>query len=158
MKQCIDCGYPSVTKRCPECLRLFKRRRHKEWRDANREHVRAYGKTSMRRYRENMPLEKMARLAEYQRGYNAKRFQIVLNHYGAFCACCGETELKFLSVDHINNDGYARRKSGEHASGQPLIGQIIRDNFPDIFQILCMNCNHGKSRNDGVCPHKSRKV
>ena len=158
MKQCIDCGAVSERKRCSECKRLHKLKIHKAWRDANREHVRTYSKESMRRYRENQPPEKMTRLATRQRAYNARRYQMVLDHYGAKCACCGEREPKFLSIDHINNDGYQRRKDGDHGSGQRLVGYIIRESYPDDFQILCMNCNHGKSRNGGVCPHKSLKV
>jgi ABC-type uncharacterized transport system substrate-binding protein len=31
---------------------------------------------------------------------------------------------------------------------------LARNGYPSGFQILCMNCNHGKSRNGGVCPHQ----
>lgn len=84
----------------------------------------------------------------------------VYKHYGNICACCGETESKFLSIDHVNNDGAKHRKeiwtsASRRSSGSHLYRWIIKNNYPDGFQLLCMNCNHGKSRNDGICPHKT---
>ena len=29
----------------------------------------------------------------------------VFDHYGWVCACCGEAEPLFLTIDHVNNDG-----------------------------------------------------
>ncbi len=81
--------------------------------------------------------------------------------YGGFrCRCCGETEEKFLSIDHINNDGAEHRRelgynsgNGKGASSKTL--KWLKDNgFPSGFQVLCMNCNVGKARNGGVCPHQ----
>jgi hypothetical protein len=80
---------------------------------------------------------------------------IVYAHYGNICVCCGETNPFFLTVDHVNNDGNKDLNSkGNRMSGTSLYLRIIKDNFPDNFQILCMNCNFGKARNKGVCPHK----
>ncbi len=84
-----------------------------------------------------------------------KRRQIILNHYSnntIQCACCGEKEIKFLSIDHINNDGAAHKK--EIGGFGYLYTWIIKNNFPEDFQVLCMNCNFGKRMNGGICPHK----
>lgn len=79
--------------------------------------------------------------------------------YGGYkCACCGETEPKFLSFDHIENNGCKMRKNGQPLGGESFYLWLIRNDFPKDYQVLCMNCNHGKSRNGGICPHKSRKV
>lgn len=75
----------------------------------------------------------------------------VLSHYGAICACCGETQEKFLSVDHVNNDGNLHRKSLKRTSIMPW---IIKHNFPSSLQILCHNCNMAKALY-GQCPHKT---
>jgi hypothetical protein len=80
--------------------------------------------------------------------------QFVLDHYGAKCACCGEMEPLFLTIDHVNNDGAARRK--EHGVGLRLYKWIVKHNFPSDFQILCFNCNCGRYHNGGVCPHHGR--
>lgn len=78
----------------------------------------------------------------------------VYNHYSNFdikCNCCGEKEILFLSLDHINNDGYKHRKNISNNT----LGWIIKNNFPPIFQLLCMNCNHGKMRTKSkICPHQ----
>lgn len=75
---------------------------------------------------------------------------MVLDQYGGQCACCGLAEPLFLTVDHINNDGAAhRRKIGPHG----IYKWLIQNRFPNGFQLLCFNCNCGRARNGGVCPH-----
>jgi hypothetical protein len=80
--------------------------------------------------------------------------------YGGKCNCCGESNPLFLTIDHVNNDGYKirpRNKKGNY--GSPFSGhyykQIIKAGFPKDLQLLCWNCNCGKARNKGVCPHKT---
>ena len=87
------------------------------------------------------------------RDYQKKVQNIVYDYYGNKCNCCGETERLFLSLDHVNNDGNKEKNRNTYS----ICLKIIRDNFPNKFQILCMNCNHGKSRNNGICPHKLSK-
>jgi hypothetical protein len=84
----------------------------------------------------------------------------VFEAYGGFkCACCGETEPLFLSIDHIDNNGSEMRRNGIHGRSGTQFYQWLRKNgFPDGFQVLCMNCNVGKHRNGGVCPHQSSKA
>jgi hypothetical protein len=77
--------------------------------------------------------------------------QEVLTHYGAVCACCGESHCKFLTIDHIYGGGNKHRR---------MIGKssiniwLVQNNFPEGYQLLCYNCNCGKYHNDGVCPHE----
>lgn len=88
--------------------------------------------------------------------YRLKHKRIVFNHYG-ICQCCGESNLGFLTIDHINNDGAQHRKEifGKKTSGGPLYHWIIKNNFPQDLQSLCYNCNCGKqSSNLNLCPHK----
>lgn len=94
--------------------------------------------------------------AEYARNYRENLKSLVYAAYGNKCACCGETEEKFLSIDHVNNDGYVFRNGRSHWPGTQMYQYIVSRNFPEEFQLLCMNCNFGKSRNNGVCPHQSR--
>jgi len=79
----------------------------------------------------------------------------VLLHYGNKCSCCGETEPYFLAIDHINNDGAKRR-----IFGNKFYTWIVKNNYPQDLQLLCHNCNYGKYRNGGICPHETafRKV
>lgn len=72
--------------------------------------------------------------------------------YGGKCSCCGEQNIQFLCVDHINNDGNKHRKE---LGGKNFYSWLEKHGFPqDRFQLLCYNCNFGKQVNKGVCPHK----
>ncbi len=79
----------------------------------------------------------------------------VLDHYGRKCACpgCSETNPIFLTIDHINNDGNVQRKK---VSQHRLPRWLVENNFPDGYQLLCWNCNCGKHRNKGICPHLTK--
>jgi len=76
----------------------------------------------------------------------------LINYYGSKCNCCGETEEKFLTIDHINNDGGIHRKKRGRCSTQ-MYRWIIKNNYPTSLQILCWNCNSAKQYH-GICPHK----
>lgn len=80
----------------------------------------------------------------------------VLAAYGGACKCCGETQPKFLHVDHTNNDGAAHRK--QLGSGGTRIYTWLRKNgFPqEGFQLLCGNCNWAKGHY-GECPHETER-
>jgi hypothetical protein len=84
----------------------------------------------------------------------------VYDHYGGHkCSCCGESIKEFLTLDHIENDGADHRRSlgkGSAGSGHSLYRWIIKNKFPNIFQVMCMNCNWGKRMNNGICPHKTQ--
>lgn len=76
--------------------------------------------------------------------------------YGGACCCCGETEPKFLSVEHVNGDGAAHRKViGE--GGKTLCNFLRRNGYPkDGYSLLCYNCNCAKGF-FGVCPHETTR-
>jgi len=80
----------------------------------------------------------------------------IISHYtkGCMaCVCCGVTGLKFLTIDHINNDGKLDRMPGSK-----FYNWIIENNYPSNLQVLCWNCNMGKNLNNGKCPHKTPKT
>lgn len=89
-----------------------------------------------------------------------KYIDLIFNHYGRKCACCGEAEILFLTLDHIHNNGAEHRREigpGNSKKGTNGIGfyrWVVQNNYPDFLQTLCSNCNHGKHRNGGECPHK----
>ena len=84
----------------------------------------------------------------------------VYNHYSNYdikCNCCGEKHIEFLSIDHINNDGYIHRKTVR--GGSEFIRWLVSNNFPPGFQILCMNCNCSKGRDkEHLCVHQKELV
>lgn len=84
------------------------------------------------------------------RRYHLALRRSVLEHYGNKCVCCGESEYKFLSMDHIGGGGVKHRKQIN-----TNIYQWLKVNkFPKGFQPLCYNCNCAKGFY-GSCPHNN---
>jgi hypothetical protein len=84
----------------------------------------------------------------------------VLSHYSGGtpkCACCGEREIDFLTIDHVNGGGSAHRRSLGGARGSGIYPWLRRNDYPDGFQVLCMNCNFAKGKY-GTCPHQRHKA
>jgi hypothetical protein len=128
MPKCGRCGFeglPKHRKRCDGC-----RRTQTDWKRDFPERNRA----SFKKYRDRLKKE-------------------VYDHYGHSCKCCGESNPFFLTLDHINNDGYKQGRRGKAIATWHR--EIIKAGFPTDLQTLCMQCNCGKARNKGVCPHVS---
>lgn len=92
----------------------------------------------------------------YKRRYN-KVIDIILGRYGKVCCCCGIADLKFLTIDHIHGGGTQHRKEIGVDGGVNFYRYLIEQGLPDGYQTLCFNCNVGKYRNNGICPHKEKK-
>lgn len=79
----------------------------------------------------------------------------VLSHYSKGrmkCACCKESEIKFLAIDHLNGGGRKEcQKLGRR--GISFYMWLKKNNYPKGYQILCHNCNLAKGFY-GKCPHK----
>ena len=72
------------------------------------------------------------------------------------CACCDETIIEFLALDHINNDGAKDRAKG--LSGKNIYSYVKKRNYPKGFRVLCHNCNQAKGHSkDNICPHKRKQ-
>ena len=121
-------------------------------------------KRTARLYHNHSP-EKKAEIRRQENQYaRSKRAAIkdaVFAQYGGYrCACCGETEKSFLTLDHINNDGaeFRRMLVGTQARGGGYVTYrwLVLHEFPEGFQVLCANCQHGKRMNGGICPHQVR--
>jgi hypothetical protein len=147
------------------------------WRAANQERVREMTKVQWRRRRARrisagvcqecagpMPEGKTRGLcavcapirAGLARQFYHRLKATVFAHYGSRCACCGESEPLFLSVDHVNGHTVPMRE--RIGRGYRTYKDIINSGFPDDIRILCINCNFGRERNGGVCPHDTARV
>lgn len=78
----------------------------------------------------------------------------IVDHYGACCACCGETQYEFLTIDHVNNDG-AVHKRVVGRDTYSVLRWIKANDFPNSIQILCYNCNCVRNTY-GYCPHQKQ--
>ena len=80
--------------------------------------------------------------------------QVFDSYGGRFCRCCGEKEMKFLTIDHINGGGCRHLKELAR-SGTTLYNWLKKNKFPDGFRVLCFNCNSGRKL--GPCPHEEKQ-
>jgi hypothetical protein len=148
---------------CRDCTK----RRVEAWTEQSKDHVREYASADYAANRE----DRIRQATEWNREHPERRRKTALAHYykmqhqaimaygGYRCACCGETEPLFLSLDHVNNDGKAHRMKLGTLGGTKLYKWLRENEWPEGFQVLCMNCNQGRHRNGGTCPHKDpRKV
>jgi hypothetical protein len=79
---------------------------------------------------------------------------LVLEHYGSVCACCGESRLVFLSIDHIGGGGNKHRQT---LPGGCMIYRFLKKTgYPQGYQVLCWNCNWAKHIL-GTCPHQTER-
>ena len=77
--------------------------------------------------------------------------------YGGTCKCCGEEDIEFLVMDHIDGDGADRKKNGEPKLGEAFYKWIIDNKFPDHLQTLCHNCNWSKGTGT-MCHHQRLRL
>jgi hypothetical protein len=136
MKYCSNCGrserevdFLERRTKCYECRKEDRKEWARQNPERNRELVRA----------------------AHERNYPKLRREVFL-HYGKgslVCRCCGEKEESFLTLDHLEGGGTKHRKSGEFS-----YRRLKKSGYPSGYQILCFNCNWGRYKNGGICPHK----
>lgn len=71
----------------------------------------------------------------------------VLTHYAGGspkCVRCGYSDLRALTLDHINGGGAAHRREVT-GGGTGVYNWAKRNSYPPIFQVLCQNCNSIKA-------------
>lgn len=105
------------------------REKHKQHYQANRAHILAQSK---------------------ERSLSLK-LQAFAAYGGVYCQCCGETEVCFLTIDHIHGKTAAQKK--KEGEGSSFYQWLKRNQYPAGYQTLCFNCNLGRGFNGGICPH-----
>lgn len=161
---CINCGdsYLRKNKRqklCRKCqataLRERKRSYAANYRKKFPEKVRFAIRRAMRKRRNYYRLK----LRENNRKYSKSVKHSVFDHYshGTFaCACCGESNLDFLTLDHVNGGGTKERIAifgRPNSAGTRFFKWLINSGFPSGYQILCANCNMSKGAH-AACVHQ----
>ena len=118
---------------CPYCIACEKRLHDAFYRKksaVNRQYYRDASKAENRRLRED-----------------------VIRAYGGECACCGESEYEFMSVDHINCGGIRHIRSLGLKTQQQFYRWLRQNSYPEGFRILCHNCNQSYGHY-AYCPHE----
>ncbi len=153
-----------------------------EWKAAHRDDVNAGARKYQALHREEIQPKRAVyraahreELSARQRDYNAAHSEArkqynkesrqkmkleVLQHYSNLdipcCACCGESIIEFLCIDHLNGNGNVHRKEIGSSHGRNMYRWLKQNNFPPGFQVLCWNCNTAKGLY-GQCPHQREK-
>ncbi len=70
----------------------------------------------------------------------------MLKAYGGRCALCLNDNKLVLVIDHVHDNGYQRRHSGQDKTGIALYRQLRSRGWPREYQLLCANCNLHKER------------
>lgn len=131
----------------------------KAYRAANKSRIAAwkkkYAETHVRVYKPRPPEQRQKFLEKQKLWRLATRLRVIDNYSKGKrrCNCCGEKDIRFLSIDHINNGGNKHKREIGTRSSSQLCAWLVKNGFPEGFQILCFNCNCGKGIH-GVCPHK----
>jgi hypothetical protein len=137
---CTECGNPdpcATSKLCKSCMR---------------DKSAAYRKEHLDQIR------KLDREGA-QRRLQQRRLAVI-EHYGNKCACCGVSNIVFLTIDHIGGGGNAQRRElsydGKSCSTMRMYTWIQQHHYPTTFRVLCHNCNYAEAH--GGCPHKRKHV
>lgn len=141
-----------LNRRCHDCRRQADRDRYaanpeagrestRRWRAADPEASRKATRESMRRWMAANP----EAVRDHGRRWYVTYKSPVFDHYGHECTCCGTSER--LTIDHVNGDGKAHRE--QLRGGSPALYRwLIKNDFPEGFQVLCLRCNQSKSNGD----------
>ncbi len=119
----------------------------KRWRNKNKEEVKAQKRKWYLKYKD----KHLARLAK---AYVELRREVFTAYGGFVCACdkCPEINPSFMTIDHIGGCSRELRKL------QGLGGRMYRwlqlNGYPPGYRVLCYNCNQGRAKNKGICPHE----
>lgn len=133
-KKCRECGvtlnennkYPNQGNICKPC---------------KREYIRKYA------------LKRKERVPEYLRWHRrqsaAKLKLETFQHYSSECpqcAKCGYSDIRALSIDHVNGGGSQHRRdlgfanSGGGGGGEKFYRWLKKNEYPQGYQVLCLNC------------------
>ena len=103
---------------------------------------------------------RQSRLAHYnptkkKAAHVNRRKDLVQETFAAYggpkCSCCGEDNPLFLTIDHTDGGGNQHRE--EVGSGVIFYAWLKKHGFPKGYRVMCFNCNCGRARNGGICPH-----
>lgn len=139
------------TRNCQECGKEFTTNNHSQIycnSECRKEGMKQYRRDFMRNYWKINPTQNNKNHRQAAKR-NKENKTTIFTHYSGNppkCACCGETEIRFLELDHINGGGNKERKNlfKYYIGGKMFYRWLIQNNFPEGYQVLCCNCNNVK--------------
>lgn len=142
---------------CKDCKLAYQRAYGKTHRDKRREYERRYWEkhpekhlAKQRRWTQKARVKLSAKQLLRSRALRAE----MLAAYGGRCTCCGESEPRFLTLEHTRHDGRQHRATRGGSDG--IYRDLKQRGWPkDGYTLLCWNCNMATAYGQS-CPHKER--
>lgn len=135
---------------CLECERA----RCREWGRLNKKRIKQY----CRRKRNLQPSEFFERERQRHRARYRKLREEFLSALGNTCYCCNLNDPRFLTIDHVENDGQEERKpNGKTVNSFTLLKRMYErfSQEPHRYRAACYNCNCARQYTPGkLCPHQ----
>lgn len=116
----------------------------KEWRRKHPEKCLEYHRRGNGKYKRQK--------SEYAKRKNQEWKIQVLTHYAGGlpkCTRCGFSDIRALSIDHINGGGNRHRQEIKRT----FYHWLIQQNYPLGYQVLCMNCQFIKRVEEEEVPY-----
>lgn len=156
---------PPGLKRCVRCwdakLPAEFRPKHRKCKDCDYDRLKvrkAADPVAFKAYTHTLYLrQRVDRRAKAKRESVALKLE-VMTHYGGFCECCGEDDIRFLTLDHIRQNGAQHRKEIGSVAKSGFYFWVKRNGFPSFLRVLCFGCNVAAFRNGGICPHQETRL
>lgn len=157
MKTCANCGedkpFEQFTKKkryadglslyCKEC----ESKSYKRYYQKNKADV----KSKSKKYYDLNKDKINEKTCECHRKRRTKNRLKVIEHYSngtMKCAKCDWSDVRALTIDHINGGGLRHRRE---IGTSHLSDWLVKNNFPDGFQVLCMNHQFVKRFENNEC-------
>jgi serine/threonine protein phosphatase PrpC len=129
----------------------------KNYKDSHKIEIEEYKnnhKAEMAEYQRKRRMVKSVELAAQEKAIILRIKREVLTHYGngkCVCVKCGFSDIRSLSIDHINGNGNKHRAEVVRTTakekgtvngggGIRFYRWLIKNNLPEGYQTLCMNC------------------
>lgn len=151
IRTCPDHKLEYRDRYCPECRKAERR----EYLAGRQDEIRVQRAERYRRDKE-LPGWLDNHYEKSRQTYERIRMQ-VHEAYGGKCYCCGLDDWRFLTVDHVHNDGHKdRHPNGRRVTGHKIYKEALAAVGTGRFRLACFNCNCARQHRGegGVCPHE----
>lgn len=93
-------------------------------------------------------------MSEADRRYHWKLKVSAITTYGGKCVHCGITNIQYLTIDHIDNNGGAHREQlfgSKRQAGHVFYSWLKRNDYPPGYRVLCYNHNSSRQFHPELC-------
>jgi hypothetical protein len=129
----------------------------KQYQVENKERLAMRAKERVTAYDEHVKERMNARSRQLYRELKNR----ILLFLGGKCYCCGLDDLRFLTIEHLKNNGKDdRRPNGKSRNSYMILRSIwakiqVMDDPSAEYATACYNCNCSRQSSPGrICPHK----